>query len=141
MNPVSFDIATKLVALGKGAIGGTTDWNLYISVEPENKPDQCFTIYDYPGRGPFDNVNVAGNLHSEQIQIRARGVGYLETYLKLLDLDDVLNHVARWHVHPESGETVEYQKVQRAGSIIFLTRDVRQRCIYTANYNVIRQRT
>lgn len=80
-------IADILVAATVGASGGTNDWAIYKSMQPDN-PDAVVTVYDSGGQSP--NPRWKLDYPSVQILVRGKENGYDALYAKAVAIQTAL---------------------------------------------------
>lgn len=79
------DIIEYLQAQGEGTIGGSSQWSLHVSREPD-KPGATVTIYDTGGSPPDPDNDV----YNPRIQVRVRHKDYRTAIAKLKAIRDLL---------------------------------------------------
>lgn len=138
MNPVCVDVKDLLVAESTGGMtfGGTDDWSVFISSEPET-PDRAVTIYETGGRTPSVATGTSiSPVEYPDFQVRVRGRTYTETCNQLETIRGIISH--------KGGFTVggaKYNDMYETGNPLDLPRDENGRYIRVLNFSAIRQAT
>lgn len=134
MNPISTVFKDYLVAQSIGDFGGTDDWSIYISKEPQ-APDKVITIFDVGGPAPGHTFDVSHKpYYHTSIQLRVRGTGYEETYVKIVAVAELLKSRGKF---TDSG--IRFERVSIAGDYINLPQDDDARYIFVVNLNIERR--
>lgn len=130
MNSPAVDLAKYLSGeTGLGTYGGTTDFSIYASLEP-NEPANCVTLYDLGGRGDVDSDL---DLADVDIQVRVRATSYSLAYSKHEIIRDLLVPIG-----PITCESSTFVGVVMTADISGIGRDESDRHVLTATYRAIR---
>lgn len=110
-----------------GEQGGTADWAVFIGREPL-VPENVVTVYD-TGGGP----SVLVDLRKPTVQVRVRATEYLDGWLRS-------NEAYKALVEPVTPSTVDGITLQwiSTSEVAFIGRDDADRCIFTCNYQLLR---
>jgi len=135
MNVFSKDIADLLVTAGIGALGGSSDWGIFVNQEPE-APDKCITIIDT--NGSVDNYISEDNAIEVdyptcQIRIRANVQDVNDIADKYAAIATAINGQLSTVVG-----TITYGVISKTTAFEKLTIDESARVIYVQNYRASR---
>lgn len=137
MNALSVVVKDWLVTAGIGQFASSSDWGIYIGVEPDS-PSKSVTIFDVPG--PTGTVELDRSIPVDQsrIQARVRSLGYVAGRTKMNAILTALE--AKVNSEEVEGlDTVHYAAViQLASDMTYLGRDGKQRHIFTWNFQIRR---
>jgi hypothetical protein len=127
MSPAQ-DTATFLAASAvTGPLGGSVDWSVYVGREPL-EPASVVTVYDTGG-----GANVLVDLRKPTVQVRVRSDHYLDGWVKS---DEAYKEL----VTPASPATIDGVTFQwvATSEIYYIGRDDADRCLFTCNYQLLR---
>jgi hypothetical protein len=130
MNSSSKDIKHMLEA--DSGLSLTFATNLFIGKEPV-KPDNCVTIFDTTGNGPYLGLDTTGYYYPS-IQIRVRNKNY-NTGLTLIQNIMIFLHAK--HQEQESGTL--YSLIQCPSEPAFLDWDDNGNARFVCNFNIQRR--
>ena len=130
MNSPAKDLAKYLAGqTGLGVFGGTTDFSVYVALEP-NEPVNCVTLYDLGGRGDVtDDLDMA----DVDIQVRVR----CETYSDGFDKHEIIRDLLV-PVGPITCEDSTFVGVVMTADPAGIGRDEKNKHVLTATYRAIR---
>ena len=116
MRPTA-DIIRQILVDGSFGSNNSNEWPIYVGFLPD-APNDAICIYDTAGRMDGRVMGSGEQIEHPGIQVRVRGVNYLETQTKATAIAfylDGLNHVV---VEVESDTVFVVQNVSRAGGIL-----------------------
>jgi hypothetical protein len=130
MNSPAKDLAKYLSGqTGLGTFAGSTNWSLYVAVEP-NEPVNVVTLYDLGGPGHnTDDLDMVPNT----IQVRVRCESYSEGY----EIHEIIRDLLVPN-GPIVCETSSFVGVVMTADIASIGRDENNRSVLTATYTAIR---
>lgn len=127
MNTPAQDTAAYLVAQAITTAAGVSEWATYVGREPLS-PDNVVTVYDTGG-----GQNVLVDMRKPTVQVRVRAVEYLDGWTKS---DDIYKGLVT-PVSPATTDGVTLQWVALT-DIAYIGRDDDDRCLFTCNYQLLR---
>lgn len=99
--------------------------DINVSLEP-SEPVECITLYDTGGQDPDSDEQ---DVFNKTIQIRIRTLNYLETYIKLEQIRDLLIN-----------QTIAgINGIWMQGDILYIGRDDNDRHLFTTNFRLLIQ--
>lgn len=137
MNALSVAIKDWLVTAGIGQFASSSDWGIYIGVEPD-APACCVTLFDTPGATGTVELDRSIPVDQSRIQVRVRSLGYVGGRTKMKAILTALEAKVNTE-QAEGGDDVWYAAViPLASGMTYLGRDGKQRHLFTWNFQVRR---
>ncbi len=126
LNEVGAYLATELSL--------TVGTNLWRDLMPEDEPDACMAIFDYPGEPSTPGYgNESVELENPRLAVWSRGVAHDRATPRA---QAAAARIALAKIFPGTLSSVVYHWIQPMGSPALLGRDEAQRITYFVNYRV-----